>query len=115
MLWGCNTIEGVGIIVAVNVNINASKYIAILEDCLWPVVARHFPANKYVFQDDNAPAHRARIAQQYKQENRIHSMSWKAQSLDLNITENVWLHLTRELKKRLSCINTTADLEQGNR
>jgi hypothetical protein len=42
-------------------------------------------------------------------------MSWKAQSLDLNITENVWLHLTRELKKRLSCINTTADLEQGYR
>jgi hypothetical protein len=41
-------------------------------------------------------------------------MSWKAQSLDLNITENVWLHLTRELKKRLSCINTTANLEQGN-
>jgi hypothetical protein len=115
MLWGWNTIEGVGIIVAVNININGSKYIAILEDCLWPLVARHFPANKYVFQDDNAPAHRARIAQQYKQENRIHSMSWKVQSLDLNITENVWLHLTRELKKRLSSINTTADLEQGNR
>jgi hypothetical protein len=49
MLWGCNTIEGVGIIVAVNVNINAPKYIAILEDCLWPVIARHFPANNYVF------------------------------------------------------------------
>jgi hypothetical protein len=50
MLWVCNAIEGVGIIVAVNVNINASKYIAILEDCLWPVGARHFPANSYVFQ-----------------------------------------------------------------
>jgi hypothetical protein len=63
-----------------------SKYIAILEDCLWSVVARHFPANKYVFQDDNAPVHQARIAQQYKQGNNIHSMSWQAQSLDLNIT-----------------------------
>jgi hypothetical protein len=52
--------EGVGIIVAVIVNINASKYIAILEDCLWPVVARHCPANKYVFQDDNASMRRDR-------------------------------------------------------
>jgi hypothetical protein len=49
MVWGCNTIEDVGIIVAANVNIHAPKYITILEDCLWPVVARHFPANNYVF------------------------------------------------------------------
>jgi hypothetical protein len=33
MLWGCNTIEGVGIIVAVKINIIASKFIAILQDC----------------------------------------------------------------------------------
>jgi hypothetical protein len=28
---------------------------------LWPVIARYFADNEYVFQDDNALVHRARI------------------------------------------------------
>ena len=41
-------------------NINADKYIRSLEDNIWPVIVRHFPENDYLFQDDNAPVHRAR-------------------------------------------------------
>ena len=33
----------------------------ILEDDIWPVIARHFPRNNYLFQDDNAPVHRAAV------------------------------------------------------
>jgi len=28
------------------------------ETKLWPVVARFFPANDFIFQDDNAPVHK---------------------------------------------------------
>ena len=45
MIWGCITFNGVGILGFVEGNINALKYIDILEDNLWPVVARHFPQN----------------------------------------------------------------------
>ena len=60
----------------VNGNINAEKYISILEDNLLPVLACHFPDERYLFKDDNAPIHRARVVNRYKAENRIHSMIW---------------------------------------
>ena len=39
--------------------VNSAKYINILEENLWPVKARHFPQNDYIFMDDNVPVHRA--------------------------------------------------------
>jgi hypothetical protein len=40
----------------VNGNINAEKYISALDSQIWPVIARHFPDDSYVFQDDNVIA-----------------------------------------------------------
>jgi hypothetical protein len=49
MIWGCITFNGVGILTTVNGNINAAKYIEILEDNLWPVIVRHYPEENYIF------------------------------------------------------------------
>lgn len=43
---------------------SAVKYQEILENNLWPVLARHFSDGMYRFQDDNAPVHRARIIEE---------------------------------------------------
>jgi hypothetical protein len=56
---GCVTFNGVGTITVVDGNANAQRYIDIIDEHLWPVVARHYPRNDYIFQDDNAPIHRA--------------------------------------------------------
>jgi hypothetical protein len=53
MIWGCITWYGVGTLCHVNGNINAEKYISVLDSQLWSVIARHFPDDSYVFQDDN--------------------------------------------------------------
>jgi hypothetical protein len=45
MIWGCISHYGVGTITTVNGTINRHKYIKILEDNLWPVIARHFHAS----------------------------------------------------------------------
>jgi hypothetical protein len=51
-----------------------------------------------VFQDDNAPVHRARIVERYKHDNNIYGMAWPAQSLDFNVIENCWLRIKRILQ-----------------
>jgi len=44
MFWGCISYFGV-----VDGNINSEKYISILDDNVWPVVARYFANNPWMF------------------------------------------------------------------
>ena len=83
MVWGCITNHSVGTITAEDGTINRHKYIEILGDNLWPVIARHFPEQDCLFQDDNAPIHRAQDVRNYKEKNNITSLEWPAQSPDL--------------------------------
>ena len=68
MIWGCITYEGVGTLTVVDSNINAQKYIEVVDNFVWPVIAHHFPGDNYVFQDDNAPMHRIRVVKEYMEE-----------------------------------------------
>ena len=82
--WRC------GYIYCYNDNINAPKYIEIVDNLVWPLIAHHFPDDNYTYQDDNAPVHRARIVMEYFKQNQMHGMEWPAQSPDHYIIENVW-------------------------
>ena len=48
MIWGCITYNGIGTLCFVEGNINAEKYINIIDTNLWPVIARHFPQDNCV-------------------------------------------------------------------
>ena len=39
-------------------NINSARYVGILEQNVWPVVAKDFSVKSWTFQDDNCPLHR---------------------------------------------------------
>jgi hypothetical protein len=60
----------------VNGNINEEKYREILDNKLWPVVARHIPKNDFIFQDDNAPDHNSTSMLNYRTENNIRGSVW---------------------------------------
>jgi hypothetical protein len=94
-------------ITLVNGNINEAKYQDILEEYLWPVIARNFPRGGYFFQDDIAPVHWARSTQEYIAGNGINCLNWLAQSPDINIIENLWLLIKRKLQVRVSFIKST--------
>ena len=108
MVWGCICYAGVGTLTHVDGNINALKYINIIDNNLWPVIARHFPDGNYTFMDDNAPVHRAHVVDEYWETYDINHTEWPAQSPDLNPIENIWLKLKRDIEPQ--AVNTKNDL-----
>ena len=91
-------------------NINAVKYISIIDDNLWPVITRHFPDENHTFMDDSAPVHRAHVVHEYMENNNIHHTEWPAQYPDINPIENIWLKLKRDIEPKAVNIQTQNDL-----
>ena len=73
MVWGCVGLYGVGDLVVVDGNIDNAKYLDILDSHLFPSIANIFgyTQHPFVFQDDNAPAHRAAQMDQWYDESGV--------------------------------------------
>jgi hypothetical protein len=70
---------------------DSEKYINVLDENPWPVIAKYFTNKPYTFQDDNAPPYASRLAKAWKENNNIPTIPWPAQSPDINNIENIWL------------------------
>ena len=58
----------------------------------------HFPG--LVFQQDNAPTHKASIIKNFFRENEWEVLDWPPYSPDLNIIENLWAIVKKRLAKQ---------------
>ena len=110
--WGS---YGVGTLKIVNGNMNSDKYIEFLDDCLWPVVARHFANRRWTFQEDTVPCHVYLRSNQWKQDNNVYTLPWPAQSADINIIENVWKVFKHRVQRRTNEIRNAGDFERAVR
>jgi len=99
MVWGCFTRSEVGPLVILEGSVTAKVYVELLEQHLLPFM-RRLRNSALIFQDDNCRIHRARIVNTFKEENNISSLSWPAQSPDLNPIENLWAHLEKKVRER---------------
>ena len=89
--------------------VNAQEYMRVLEHELIPeckrlmaMRPRRSRRNQWIFQQDNAPAHKDRKVkrwlEQQKQEFKV--MPWPSRSPDLSWIENLWAYTKQRIRKR---------------
>jgi transposase/arsenate reductase-like glutaredoxin family protein len=104
VIWGAIKSNGERSLVLCNGNINATKYQSILQQGLFTIYN-----NQEIFVHDNAPCHTARSTVDFLEKYGVCTMNdWPAMSPDLNIIENMWAKLKRQLAQER--INTLGNL-----
>ncbi|GFY22836.1 transposable element Tcb1 transposase [Trichonephila clavipes] len=101
MVWGCMSSHGVGRLQIVRGTVEAMDYVEILQNKLLPT-ARDLLGTFWscIFQDDNAPCHRAKVVQKWLEDHAVNIMNWPGQSPDLNPIESLWFKIGYEISKK---------------
>ncbi|GFW81108.1 transposable element Tcb1 transposase [Trichonephila clavipes] len=92
--------HGVGRLHVVSGTVKAMDFIEILQNKLLPTARDLFGNQSLIFQDDNAPYHRAKVVQKWLKDHTVNRMNWPGQSPDLNPIENLWFKIGYEISKK---------------
>lgn len=111
-VWAAFHATGKSQLFIIEGNLNQQGYLDILREVLLPFARGTFGAN-FRFQDDNAPAHRARAVLQFMDEQEIHRLPWPASSPDMNPIENLWAELSRQLNLLVNQPTNVAQLREA--
>ena len=99
MLWGCfiSTIKGP--LVTIHGRATAFSYVNLLQVNLIPFMnaLSDQGITGAVFQQDNAPIHKAHYTQEWFEQQTFEIMEWPANSPDMNLIEHIWSALKKEL------------------
>ncbi|CAF0974175.1 unnamed protein product [Brachionus calyciflorus] len=98
-IWCCMSNYGLGIFSIFDGRLYSHKYVDILGNNLLLSMDLLRQEKPFIFQQDNARCHRAKLVKDWFQEQNIEVLAWPANRLDLNCIENFWSWLDKEIAK----------------
>ena len=114
MVWAAFSRTWKRDIVFISTRMNASTYSQLLSHHLLPHI-RSGESNLEIFQQDNAPCHRAQSTMRWLSEQGVAVMEWPSRSPDLNPIENLWGILVRSVYAGGKQFSTVAALREAIR
>ena len=98
-------------LIPLKVSLKKNGNLDILRNSVIPSAHLLGHGDNFIFQDDSAPCHRAKVVQQWKSDQYMLCLEWPPQNPDLNPIENLWRDLG-EAVMRARCHNLN-ELQQA--